>query len=205
MIQNNKPYQITAPEGRLFLIWLVLRKRILARWASARTGGRPADRLRAVGGGVVHGAVFVLAEFPVQRLLRSISMRRKPMPLAVLAAASMLLNTRPPPVVVPGQWSRSVYRTSPGANGSQPPSGSGRSGPWQTRPGRTSTSLAALPYQYPVMKHQKVKMMLARTRSRWRPADSSQGVVVSAGRGRLRKRNLKYVKAAPRQEPSGKA
>ena len=26
-----------------------------------------------------------------------------------------------------------------------------------------------------------------------------------AARGRLRKRNLKYVKAAPRQEPSGKA
>ena len=47
-------------------------------------------------------------------------------------------------------------------DGSQPPSGWARPWPWQTRPGRTSTLLAVLPYQITLLNNQIYKMMLAR-------------------------------------------
>ena len=56
--------------------------------------GRPC----MVGGAACLGALALLLRWArPQRLLRSISMRRKPMPWAVLAAASMEENTRQPP------------------------------------------------------------------------------------------------------------
>ena len=95
-----------------------------------------------------------------QRLDRSISMRRKPMPLAVLAAASMLLNTRQPPRC---RSSTTVSLCLPNFTRCKcirPPSAWVRSSPWQTRPGRTSTSLAVLPHQISIMIIHNSNLML---------------------------------------------